>query len=147
MLSLYTVKSFQMLNLKWLISKNQKSYSDIPAVFLSYSCSILLTSLPPLSLFFSFSLHLVMFSNHPSLEKRQHLHWLNTLFVLVISQTFSPLFCVFLSVVFLSASLKLQNRKTPLSKSNCCLLGWPTPTVRVLHMRSDGRKIFASSIF
>lgn len=37
-------------------------------------------------------------------------------------------------------SLKLQNRKTQFSKSGCCIGGWPTPTARAFHKRSDGRK-------
>lgn len=86
----------------------------------------------------------------PKLGKKNNIYVGWTQFVLVNSQTFSLLFCVSLSVVFLSAPLlspKLQNRKTPFSQSNCCIGGWPTPTVRVLHMRSDGGKIFASSVF
>lgn len=113
--------------------------------FLPHSCSVSLTSLPP-----SFSpLHSASgnaFKSSKPGKKGQHLHWLHTLFVLVNSQTFSPLLCASLSVVFLSPSLfslDLQNRKT-FSKSNCCFGGWPTPTERVLHQRDQ---ICASSVF
>lgn len=75
---------------------------------------------PPLSLpcSFLFVLHLVMLSSRSSLgrkkkKEKQHLRWLSTLFVLVTSQTFSPLFYVSLSVVSLctlrNAKIKKHN--------------------------------------